>query len=259
MKDRIAFAMGCLYRFGPFEIDPQRRTLSCNELPVPLTPKAFDVLLFLAQNPNRLITKEELLQAVWGDTFVEEGNLKQYISHLRKALADNSEDSLLIVTISRKGYQFAADVALAETPDVTKRDAAQVPTSGVSTPGIAVEAKAGNQNSPAEAANVLESPKVNAAIPKTGSRWRTAAVLSAFTVALVVAGYTSWRRFRAAPPRSEKSMLAVMPFQDLTGDAKQEYLADGLTEEMIAQLSRLHPEQLGVIARTSVMGYKHGD
>src|SRR5258708_306505 len=54
-------------------------------------------------------------------------------------------------------------------------------------------------------------------------------------------------------------MVAVLPFQNLTGDAKQEYLADGLTEEMIAQLSRLHPEQLGVIARTSVMGYKHGD
>src|SRR5258707_8211199 len=54
-------------------------------------------------------------------------------------------------------------------------------------------------------------------------------------------------------------MLAVVPFQNLTGDPKQEYLADGLTEEMIAQLSRLHPEQLGVIARTSVMGYKHGD
>jgi len=77
---------------------------------------------------------------------------------------------------------------------------------------------------------------------------------------LAVAGYLSWRNFRAAPPpRSEKIMLAVLPFQNLTGDAKQEYLADGLTEEMIAQLSRLHPEQLGVIARTSVMGYKHGD
>ena len=252
--------MSHLYRFGPYVLDPQRRTLYCDESPVPLTPKAFDVLLFLAKNPNRLITKDELLQAVWGDTFVEEANLTQYISHLRKALGESSEDSRLIVTISRKGYQFTADVALAETPDVTKRDAAQVPASGVSTPGIAVEAKADNQNSPAEATNVLESPKVNAAIPKTGSRWRTAAVLSAFAVALVVGGYTSWRRFRAAPPpRSEKMMLAVLPFQNLTGDAKQEYLADGLTEEMIAQLSRLHPEQLGVIARTSVMGYKHGD
>jgi len=169
-------------------LDPQRRTLSCNESRVALTPKAFDVLLFLAENPNRLITKDELLRAVWGDTFVEEGNLTQYISHLREALANNSEDNRLIVTISRKGYQFTADVALAETPDVTKRDAAQVPTSGVSRPGIAVEAKAGNQNSPAEATNVFELPKVNAAVPKPGSRWRIAAGLSAFAVALVVAG-----------------------------------------------------------------------
>src|SRR6202011_1598571 len=105
-----------------------------------------------------------------------------------------------------------------------------------------------------------ESQKVNAAIRKPGSRWRIAAVLSAFAIVLVVAGYISWRRFRPAlPPRWEKTMLAVLPFQNLTGDPKEEYLADGLTEEMIAQLSRLHPEQLGIIARTSVMGYKHSD
>jgi TolB-like protein/DNA-binding winged helix-turn-helix (wHTH) protein/Flp pilus assembly protein TadD len=252
--------MSHLYRFGRYLLDPKKRTLYCDKSPVPLTPKAFDVLLFLAQNPNRLITKDELLKAVWGDTFVEEANLTQYISLLRKALADNSEDTRLIVTISRKGYQFTADVALAETPDVTKHDAAQVPTSGVSTPGIALEPKAGNQNLPAEVTNVLESPKVNAAIPKPGSHWRIVAVLSAFAVVLVVAGYISWRRFRAAPPpKSEKITLAVLPFQNLTGDPKQEYLADGLTEEMIVQLGRLRPEQLGVIARTSVMGYKHGD
>jgi TolB-like protein/Flp pilus assembly protein TadD len=84
--------------------------------------------------------------------------------------------------------------------------------------------------------------------------------LGAVAVVLLVAGYISWRRFRAAPPPiSEKIMLAVLPFQNLTGDPKEEYLADGLTEEMIAQLARLHPEQLGVIARTSVMGYKHSD
>jgi len=260
MKDRIAFAMGYLYRFGAFEIDPQKRTLSCNESPVPLTPKAFDVLLFLAQNPNRLITKEELLQAVWGDTFVEEGNLKQYISHLRKALADNSEDSRLIVTITRKGYQFTADVILAEGADIPKRNAAEVLTSGVSTPAIAVDAKAGNENNPrTPALTVLESSKVNAVVPRPWSHWRIGAVLGGVAVVLLVAGYISWRFRAARPPRSEKIMLAVLPFQNLTGDPKEEYLADGLTEEMIAQLSRLHPEQLGVIARTSVMGYKHSD
>jgi hypothetical protein len=69
------------YRFGHFVLDPGRRTLSHADSSVSLTPKAFDVLLFLAQNPNRLVTKEELLQAVWGDTFVEEGNLAQYVWH----------------------------------------------------------------------------------------------------------------------------------------------------------------------------------
>jgi DNA-binding winged helix-turn-helix (wHTH) protein len=104
--------MSNLYRFGEFVLDPGRRTLSRADSPVSLTPRAFDVLLFLAQNPNRLVTKEELLQAVWGDTFVEEGNLTQYISHLRKALGDNSEDARLIATIARKGYQFTARVTV---------------------------------------------------------------------------------------------------------------------------------------------------
>jgi DNA-binding winged helix-turn-helix (wHTH) protein len=64
---------GYLYRFGQFALDSRKRTVSRADSPISLTPKAFDVLLFLTQNPNRLVTKEELLQAVWGDTFVEEG------------------------------------------------------------------------------------------------------------------------------------------------------------------------------------------
>src|SRR5277367_6031413 len=111
--------MSNFYRFGQFVLDPGRRTLSRADSPVSLTPKAFDVLLYLAQNPNRLVTKEELLQAVWGDTFVEEGNLTQYISHLRKALGDNSEDTRSIVTIARKGYQFTARVTVAEAADIS--------------------------------------------------------------------------------------------------------------------------------------------
>ena len=79
--------MNDLYCFGPYVLDSKRRTLRRDKSPIPITPKAFDVLLFLAQNPNRLITKDELLKAVWGDAFVEEGNLTQHISHLRKALA----------------------------------------------------------------------------------------------------------------------------------------------------------------------------
>jgi TolB-like protein/DNA-binding winged helix-turn-helix (wHTH) protein/lipoprotein NlpI len=236
--------MSHLYRFGQFVLDPARRTLARADSPVSLTPKAFDVLLFLAQNPNRLVTKEELLQAVWGDTFVEEGNLTQYISHLRKALGGNSEDTRLIVTIARKGYQFTVDVTVADAADTAKQAAVQVPTA---------------EGSRADVRPVHELPTKEAA-PKAPRRLRNAAALAGLTVILAAVTYTSWRYFSSmTPPRLQKIMLAVLPFENLTGDPNKEYLADGLTEETISQLGRLNPEQLGVIARTSVMGYKHKD
>jgi eukaryotic-like serine/threonine-protein kinase len=119
--------MSNLYCFEQFVLDPARRTLSCAGSPLSLTPRAFDLLLFLAQNPNRVVTKEELLNAVWGDAFVEEGNLAKYISHLRKALGDNSEDARLIATIARKGYQFTGDVRFGEAADTEKQAASRVP------------------------------------------------------------------------------------------------------------------------------------
>jgi len=233
--------MSDLYRFGPFALDSRRRTLSRADSPVSLTPKAFDVLLFLVQNPNRLVTKEELLQAVWGDTFVEEGNLTQYIWHLRKALGDTSADTRLIVTIARKGYQFTANVSVAEATDTARRAPVQVPTA----------------ESVRDAQPVQELP-AKAAVPKASLHWWKAALVLGSAVIVVGAGFISWRHFRAiAQPRSEKIMLAVLPFENLTGDPSKEYLADGLTEEIISQLGRLSPERLDVIARTSVMAYKH--
>jgi len=235
--------MSHLYHFGRFCLDSRKRTLSRADSPVPLTPKAFDVLLFLAQNPNRLVTKEELLQAVWGDTFVEEGNLAQYISHLRKALGDNPEDTRLIVTIARKGYQFTADVTVAEATDTAKQPAAQVPTA----------------NSLVDTQPVVGSP-ANEGGSRRPKHWWNAAALATLIVILAAGAYASWRHFSSmTPPPSHKIMLAVLPFENLTGDPNKEYLADGLTEETISHLGRISPEQLGVIARTSVMGYKHKD
>ncbi len=231
------------YKFGQFVLDPGSRTLSHADSPVFLTPKAFEVLTFLVQNPKRLVTKEELLQAVWGDTFVEEGNLKQYISHLRKVLGDNSENPRLIVTIARKGYQFTASVTVAEATDSAKKPGIQVPT----TENLRADARAASQGPPDEA------------VPKAPWHWWKRGLVAS-AVILVGVGYMSWRHFRLiARPRPQKIMLAVLPFENLTGDPNKEYLADGLTEEMISQLGRLNPEQLGVIARTSVMGYKHKD
>jgi len=239
-----SLADGYLYRFGQFALDARKRTVSRADSPISLTPKAFDVLLFLAQNPNRLVTKEELLQAVWGDTFVEEGNLTQYIYHLRKALADNPEDARLIVTIARKGYQFTADVTVAKAANTAIQAAVQVSTA---------------ESSPADTQPALRSP-VDEAVPKAPKNWRKVAVVGASAAFLAVVCFATWRHFGGmTPPRSQKIMLAVLPFENLTGDPNKEYLADGLTEETISHLGRLNPERLGVIARTSVMGYKHKD
>src|SRR5271163_3443552 len=190
-----------LYRFGQFVLDPDKRALCRADSPVSLTPRAFDVLLFLAQNANRLVTKEELLEAVWGDTFVEEGNLTQYISLLRKALGDNSEDSRLIVTIARKGYQFTEDVTVAEAPE-TVRPAA-VPTTPV---GIS-----------SQDTQAVRESSGNRVIPRPPKRWPYIAALAAFTVILAAVGYASRRYFANPTPRkSQKIMLAVLPFENLT-------------------------------------------
>ena len=243
-NDRESTLADGLYRFGQFALDSRKRTLSCGDSPVSLTAKAYDVLLVLVRHPNRLVTKEELLQAVWGDTFVEEGNLTRYVSHLRKALGDASDDTGLIVTIARKGYQFTADVTIDEATDTARQSAVQVSTA---------------RKSLAHTQPGLEDP-ADEAVPGALTHWQKAAVVGASLILLVILSVASWRHFaNMRPPRSQKIMLAVLPFQNLTGDPDKEYLADGLTEETISRLGRLNPEQLGVIARTSVMGYKHKD
>jgi TolB-like protein/DNA-binding winged helix-turn-helix (wHTH) protein/Flp pilus assembly protein TadD len=235
--------MSASYRFGLFVLDSQRRTLSRAGSLVSLTPKAFDVLIFLARNPHRLVTKEELLRAVWGNTFVEDGNLAQYISHLRKVL-DSSEDSGPIVTIARKGYQFTADVTILDASGTVKEVEAQVPAAA---------------NSEARA-QLVPKPQIKQDLPRPPKYSQKLAIIGASVLILLIVSFIAWRQFRpGTPPTSERFMLAVLPFQNLTGDPNKEYLADGLTEETISQLSRLDPQQLGVIARTSVMGYKHKD
>lgn len=102
--------------FGPFRVDTARQLLFCGEKPIPLAPKAYDTLLFLLQNPNRLVSREELIKAVWPDTFVEDGNLSVNIFQLRKALGETDEGSPFIETVPRKGYRFTVPVIVVESP-----------------------------------------------------------------------------------------------------------------------------------------------
>ena len=100
-------AVSYLYEFGPFRLDPTERFLLRDGHPVPLTPKAFDVLVVLLQHSGHLVEKKELIEAVWPTSFVEEGNLSVMIHALRKAFGSDHRDHTYIETVSKKGYRFA--------------------------------------------------------------------------------------------------------------------------------------------------------
>ena len=98
------------YEFGPFRLDLQKHRLFRGGEVVPLAPKTMEALLVLVQHPGKLLEREELMQAVWADTFVEDANLTVAISQLRKALGQTGETAEYIETIPRVGYRFVADV-----------------------------------------------------------------------------------------------------------------------------------------------------
>jgi DNA-binding winged helix-turn-helix (wHTH) protein len=102
------------YNFGSFRLDQVERMLLRNGVKVPLTltPKVFDILLTLVQNAGRLVTKEDLLQRVWPDTFVEEANLSVNVATIRKALAEGDGESEYIETLPKRGYRFVAKVII---------------------------------------------------------------------------------------------------------------------------------------------------
>src|SRR5689334_14822671 len=98
------------YDFANFRLDLSEKVLLCDGRPVPLTPKVFDTLQILIENAGHLLEKDELMQKIWQDRFVEEGNLAFNIKVLRKALGDNAVNPKFIETVQRRGYRFIADV-----------------------------------------------------------------------------------------------------------------------------------------------------
>ena len=233
-------------RFGTFELNVRTGELvsigtaavEARSAKVLLRQQPSQILRILVERQGNIVTREEIRQILWpDDTVVEfDRSINVAMAILRKALADDADHPEYIETLTGRGYRLIAPVEW--------------------------------QPSSTAAQDLLEPraetlPRVEGQIserePRAPKPWRKAAVMCASAVILVVVGYMSWRHFRGVPPPRTKIMLAVLPFQNLTGDTNKEYLADGLTEETISQLGRLNPEQLGVIARTSVMGYKHKD
>ena len=241
--------------FGAFELDRSTGELRSNETPGPnnkviLREQVFQVLRMLLEREGKIVTREEIKGRLWpADTVVDfDHSINATIKTLRRALGDSADNPRYIETLARRGYRLMPTIEFLE-----------------SAPGTALEKDRERRGQSAaemseNAVRVQEKVQEKVQWQINPHSWKAALVLASVVI-VVGAGYISWRHFR--PPtestRSDKIMLAVLPFQNLTGDPNKEYLADGLTEEMISQLGRLNPERLGVIARTSVMGYKHND
>jgi len=229
--------------FGAFELDLSTGELRSIEVPDPnnkvlLREQVFQVLRMLIERDGKIVTREEIKSRLWAnDTVVDfDHSINATIKTLRRALGDSADNPRYVETLARRGYRLMLPIQQVESVPKT---------------ALGKDREQRDQSAAENRARV--QPQIS---PNLGK----AAVVLASVVILAGAGYISWRHFRApGPPGPSKIMLAVLPFENLTGDPNKEYLADGLTEETISQLGRLNPEQLGVIARTSVMGYKHKD
>jgi TolB-like protein/DNA-binding winged helix-turn-helix (wHTH) protein/Tfp pilus assembly protein PilF len=235
-----------LYGFGPFRLDAAERRLTRDGQPISLAPKAFDLLVVLVEEAGHLFEKDELLKRLWPDTFVEEATLAKHVSTLRKALGDSPEGTEYIETVPKAGYRFVAEVQRIECADATAE-----PPAAYAAPATAEKE---------ERARPLAGVQVFVAAYVGWQRLRPLhrrLVTSAIVLALASAGYLTWQRISSqAGATGRRITLAVLPFQYLGSDPEQEYLGDALTEETITQLSRLNPERLAVIARTSTSRYR---
>ena len=218
-------------RFGGFELNLRTGELTRQGGRIRLTDKPFEVLVSLLERSGELVTREELQQRLWGDdTFVDfDNNLNATVSRLREALNDSAQGPRFIETIPRKGYRY------------------------VGPPPAWGGAPEGHEG-------VDPVPPAERGGRRAGLGL-SIGLLAVAAVVLVLAmrwggGETRGPESEESPPPAARLMLAVLPFENLSEDPHQEYLADGLTEELLTRLGGIAPERLGVIARTSVRRYK---
>jgi len=227
-----------IFEFGPFRLDCAERVLVRDGQPVPLTLKAFDVLMLLVEKNGHLVEKDELMNHVWAGSFVEEGNLKVTVSMLRKALEDNQLENRFIETVPRRGYRFVASVRelFTESSEIVVRER--------TTATITVE---GDEKTaqPPHRTTLIEQ--------KTSSRRRWQMGLAgAAVLGLAIAGLYIWRN-RAAPSTEVKS-VAVLPFRPLLAESRDEALELGMADALITKLSNL--KQIVVRPTSSILKYQ---
>jgi TolB-like protein/DNA-binding winged helix-turn-helix (wHTH) protein/Flp pilus assembly protein TadD len=213
-----------IFRFSPYELRSRTHELHKAGTKLRLRAQPFQVLKLLVERAGDLVTREELREMLWtAETFVDfEHGLNTSIKELRGVLSDSASEPRYIETLPRRGYRFIAPVVEVQAPQIL----------------------AGNGNKAREAVAIAPPTKRDAAL----------AVILCFCVAIGLAAWVAWRHFYVRDQVPPIRSLAVLPMQNLSGDAAQEYFVDGMTDELITDLAKV--SALRVISRTSVMRYK---
>jgi TolB-like protein/DNA-binding winged helix-turn-helix (wHTH) protein/tetratricopeptide (TPR) repeat protein len=205
-----------VYRFDNFLADPETWKLSRDGQEIHLEPVVLSLLIYLIENRERLVTRNELMDTVWGDTVISESALTKAVARLRKALGDDSVTHRYLETVRSRGYRFVADVEEIESADQS----------------------------------ALASGKARAAAARRATQ-AGAAVIIVLTILAV-----SWFRMPAHETPQEQVIrsLAVLPLSNLTGDPEQGYYVDGLQDLLITEISQL--PGLRVTSRQSTKRYR---
>lgn len=225
-------------RFGAFEVNLQSGELRKSGMRLRLSGQPFQVLAVLVQRSGEVVTREELQSLLWpADTFVDfDHGMNNAVARIREVLDDSSESPRYVETVPRRGYRFIAPLT----------DVAQSGTASTlaSTP-IPAEV------TPAQAPGTSVLPVTNRSA--SSHMWLVLGAVAA--LAALAAGLVLYQQRHTTGTRQQAVMsLAVLPLKNLSGDPLQEYLAEGMTEELIGRLSMIRG--LRVISRTSVMAFK---
>jgi TolB-like protein/DNA-binding winged helix-turn-helix (wHTH) protein/Flp pilus assembly protein TadD len=234
-----------IVRFGTFEVDLNALELRKHGLRLKLPEQPFQILAMLLERPGEIITRDELRNRLWQtDTFVDfDHGLNNAVLRLREVLGDSSDNPRFVETIPRRGYRFIAHVE-----------------ESFPAPAAVTQGPAANQvviGTPATPPEPATDPPKGSSLLLTQRRVAVGVVglLAILIAGVIAARYFTTRNSNSVLPGKQTTSLVVLPLENLSGDQEQDYFADGMTDELIANLAKIR--SLRVISRSTAMAYKH--
>jgi TolB-like protein/DNA-binding winged helix-turn-helix (wHTH) protein/Flp pilus assembly protein TadD len=225
-------------RFGTYEVSFQSGEVRKAGLRIRVQQQPLKLLEILLEHPGQVITREELRSRVWPDESFGDFDqaLNIAIGKVRSALGDSAENPRFIETLPKRGYRFIADVTIVDADARSKRQEPAAGDQPATDPGDKI-------------------PDAGLAVGPNRRVWATRWVIGVLALVIASLSILSVWRFRSRAPASTGiRSIAVLPLENLSGDASQNYFADGMTDELITDLAQI--SALRVISRTSVMVYK---